>query len=74
MQPTTEVLEDHEGQFVLLPQSIHIDESEVWVTFDEATGVITLNPKLSSGNEASELLRQRDIETMTALIAAKKTT
>ena len=73
MQHITEILEDDEGQFFRLPPSMHINESEVWIVLDEVTGVITLNPKLSNGNETTELLRQLDIETMTAMIAETKT-
>lgn len=72
MQYTAQVLEDSDGQFIVLPPSCHVDQSEVWLTFDEATRVITLNPKLGDSNEASESARQRDIQTMTAMIAAKK--
>lgn len=71
MQHTAQILEDGDAQVIVLPESCHVDVSEVWITVDEVTGVITLNPKLSDTNEVSESQRQRDIQIMTAVIAAK---
>ena len=71
MQHTAKILDDGDSQVILLPEACHVDASEVWVTFDEVTGIITLNPKLSDTSEISEAQRLLDIQTMTVMIAAK---
>ena len=72
MQYTAQILEDGTDQIILLPECCRVDTSEVWITLDEATGIITLSPKLSETNEISEAQRQRDRQTMIEMIAAKR--
>ena len=71
LQQTAKLLNDKDGQFVLVPASLHLQATEYWFQFDDATGVITLNPKLSPNGEVSEAQRLRDIQAMTEIIAAK---
>ena len=74
MQHPAKILEDEDGQFVLLPASVHFQDTDYWCKFDQTTGNITLNPKLSTGGEIGETQRQRDIQAMTEIIAAKAKT
>ena len=71
MQNTAQILEDGADQIILLPEWCRVDTNEAWITLDKLTGIITLNPKLSATREISEAQRQRDIQAMTKMIAAK---
>lgn len=53
-------------QVVLLPTGFHVDTREVWISQNEVTGQITIQPKES---EADELRRQQEIETLLQMIA-----
>jgi hypothetical protein len=71
MQNTAQILDGGSDQFILLPEWCRIDTNSVWIALDNATGIITVNPKLSATGEVSEAQRQRDIQAMTKMIAAK---
>ena len=71
LKQTAQLLNDEDGQFLLVPASMHLQATEYWFKFDEAKGVITLNPKLSSNGEVSEAQRLLDIQAMTEIIVAR---
>jgi antitoxin VapB len=65
MIKTAKVFNVGTTQVVLLPTGFHMDTREVWISQNEVTGQITIQPKES---EADELRRQQEIETLLKMI------
>lgn len=60
MKHTARILEDGDGQVILLPEACRISAAEVWVTLDESTGIITLIPKFSDSPAMSSAEKKSD--------------
>jgi virulence-associated protein VagC len=42
---TTTIIEDDEGQAIMIPDDLRFESNEVWISRDEATGEVFLTPK-----------------------------
>ena len=47
---TTTIIEDVEGQAVIIPENMRFETDETWIWQDKETGEVHLSPKLKPDN------------------------